>query len=396
MLRRRASKNGTDSIIRADDGSHVSDDKMHANGRRQLLSCGRFILITCLLSLLGLLLLAISGIDSTPSDFVDSRLGSSPIASSLSSVATKKDWSQCTQHNEQKTFPKQLPKLEKRDKVEPLWLPAYPTSLPGRSGSIYSSFLSALTGIDSASRNYYRSSKKLKRCHYLNNPNDTCISCEIVHPIVPCERPHPSAQSNNFGEVVLVALRNPITAFPAYQQEKAEKYHNAKGQVERSEWIAFRDQWVGNATHSPLFDEWKHFIMEWRGMDPYHVALYLPYEWWYDEAKGPALSEQLASVLQSQGLPVLYEGIDENNSNSPGELECIWHQKIREAMLAEETKLEDEGWYVPDYHEEQRNLIAAELDTFASEIHDGKPRPGDEQLIRILHEYRDSILYSNN
>ena len=397
MIRKRTHNASDIGVIDAHSIDHIDEehrDKNHAKRGHHLLSCGKFILLTCCLSLLGLLILAISDIDPEPSKFVRSLFGTSVTTSTKSSsfvpAAPRRDWSQCTTDGHEVPAKYKSPKLDAIDKVEPLWLPAYPTSLPGKNSVIYSNLLRAMTGIESASRNYYRSSKKLKRCHYLNTPSDVGVTCEIVHPIVPCERPHPSVQSPNFGKVVLVALRNPISAFPAYHQEKAERYHGAKGQVEKSEWIKFRDQFVGNTTHSPLFEEWKNFILEWRNMNPYHVAMYLPFEWWSDEVKGPALVVQLAKLLKREGLPVLYEDSNSSSSKNPTDLECLWRKEVDEA-IKEEVKKQVE-WYTPNYQPDLARFLAAKLEAFAKEISGGNPRPGDEELINILHEYRDSII----
>ena len=59
-------------------------------------------------------------------------------------------------------------------------------------------------------------------------------------------------------------LRNPLTVFPAYHQSKAEDFHGQKGQVEKSNWVGFRDEWAGKDGDSKMFNEWKNFIMEWR------------------------------------------------------------------------------------------------------------------------------------
>ncbi|KAL3783559.1 hypothetical protein ACHAWO_003265 [Cyclotella atomus] len=394
MMRKRTTNITRDISIDSQNPAHDYEIKPHPKRMRQLLSCGRFLLVTGLLSMFGLLLLAISGIDPAPSNFVSHKIESSSVPSTHASNAavTTQDWSQCAAY-----VPKSNARMKAANKTEPLWLPAYPTSLPGKTGgAIYSGFLSALTGIDSASRNYYRSSKKLKRCHYIDDPNDKGITCEIVHPIVPCERPHPSAQSANFGKVVLVAIRNPITAFPAYHQEKAEKYHNTNGQVDKSEWVTFRDQWVGNATHNPLFDEWKKFVVEWRDMSPYSVSLYLPHEWWPDEVKGLILIKQLTEVLKNEGLPVMFKTTTYTHPGKPSDLECMWYKKVRELMIAEEKNRIEEGWYTPDYQPEQRQLLAVELTKFAAQVSEGDSRPGDEQLLAILNEYRDSILSSKS
>ena len=290
------------------------------------------------------------------------------------SVSPQNDWSNCLQPQHNTTHPDVGPRGKKLN--NPLWLPAYPTSLPVG----YSNFLTALTGLSSASKNYYRQSKTLKRCHSLNVKSGfDGVTCEIVHPIVPCQRPHPSAQSANFGNVVLVALRNPLTAFPSYQQEKAEKYHNLKTQVTKQEWITFRDKYVGNSTHSPLFEEWKEFILEWRNMDPYHVAMYLPYEEWVDETKSLELVTNFSRVLSEEGFPI-------QNRN---DLVCLWYKNIFQSAVVEKKKHVDEGWYIPEYTAEQNELLASELRKFASEL--DHTRPGDEQLKGILTHYSESF-----
>jgi hypothetical protein len=288
----------------------------------------------------------------------------------------QRDWSHCPEVQSNNLY--SHADAGPNDQVKnPLWLPAYPTSLPEG----YSSFLAELTGLSSASKLYYRSSKTLKRCHNLNvKTGYDGVTCEIVHPIVPCQRPNPSAQAANFGNVVLVAIRNPLTAFPSYQQEKAEKYHNAKGQVTKEEWISFRDQYVGNATHSHLFQEWKEFILEWRNMKPYHVAMYLPHEEWVDETKGVELVTKFAKVLSEEGFPTQYTDDD---------IACLWHKNILQPAMLKKKKHVDEGRYSPEYTAEQKELLAAELRKFASEL--DNTLPGDEQLKDILTRYSEDF-----
>ena len=211
--------------------------------------------------------------------------------------------------------------------------------------------------------------------------------------IVPALRPHPSSQADNFGNVVLLALRNPLTAFPAYHQSKAEMYHGQIGQVEEGEWIQFRDQYVGNDTDSHLFNEWKNFIMEWRDMTPYHVGGYLPYEHWIDEAKGPVLVRKLSRILESEGFPILYNNTDEA-SDVGSDLECLWHKHILAPTLEDDKKRV--GWYVPKFTIEQKDAMVDGLNQFASEIekaqeNNNMTRPGDKNLIAILREYIEII-----
>ena len=306
----------------------------------------------------------------------EANLASKDVAAAASS--TPIDWSRCLEAQPKLNTTNVDVAAGPRDKVKnPLWLPEYPTSLPEG----YSSFLTELTGLSSASKLYYRSSKTLKRCHNLNIKSGfDGVTCEIVHPIVPCNRPSPSAQAANFGNVVLVALRNPLTAFPSYHQEKAEKYHGAKEQVKMEEWISFRDQYVGNSTHSPLFQEWKEFILEWRNMEPYHVAMYLGHEEWADETKGVELVKKFAQVLSEEGFPIQHHGDD---------LECLWYKNILQPTLKKKKKHEEEGRYTPDYTVGQKDFLEAELRKFESELDNS--RPGDGQLRDILTSYIEDL-----
>lgn len=302
---------------------------------------------------------------------------------------TPKDWSDCSAN------PAPNKSSERSGKLgEPLWLPAYPTSLPGVSGfanpglsgnaKIYEQFISRLTGFKSGANNYYRSHKKLKKCHS-TEPNDPGVTCEIVHPLITT---NPWAQSKKFGKEVLIALRNPLSAFPAYHQDKAFKYHGAKGQVSREEWRKFRDEYVADSSDATkLFAEWKKYVLEWRSMDPYRVAMYLPYERWHNENTGPELVLEFSRALERGGFPVLFEG---------RELECLWYETVYKALLKEKEKCDKDGWYVPDYTNEQREMLADQLETFAKEIEsemnvEGKRRNGDEELVAILREYKEDI-----
>ena len=86
----------------------------------------------------------------------------------------KLDWSHC------KTKPptqKAKPTIDK--KVEPLWLPAYPTSIPMLH---YSELVEALTGVENGHKTYYRTSPTLKRCHILGRDVKVgAVTCESVH-----------------------------------------------------------------------------------------------------------------------------------------------------------------------------------------------------------------------
>ena len=88
---------------------------------------------------------------------------------------TSRDWSGCA-------VAKKPPSVV-AERVEPLWLPAYPTALPDKG---YAAFLEALTGVPQAAKSYYRSSPKLRRCHYKGSDAKVQgITCEIVHRAYP-------------------------------------------------------------------------------------------------------------------------------------------------------------------------------------------------------------------
>ncbi|KAL7538610.1 hypothetical protein ACHAXR_008682 [Thalassiosira sp. AJA248-18] len=303
-------------------------------------------------------------------------------------VTNENDWSHCTTNPPQPTLKAAIDK-----RVEPMWLPSYPSSLP----LTYPDFITALTGVTKGAKSYYRSSPQLKRCHYSNsNYKIDAVTCEIVHPIVPCKRPSPSSQSNSFGSKVLLSLRNPLTAFFSHYQMKQEAYHGQQGQVEKENWIKLRDQYVGNGTYSILFNEWEDFIWTWRDMDPYHMAEYLPYEYWTDEIKGPALVKRLSQIFRDEGYPALYNVTDVNDSKK---VECLWRTHFYEPLIAEEKKHTEQGWYVPEFTTEQMEYMASRLEAFADQIKEKQTidvaklgrRPGDDHLISILADYASSV-----
>lgn len=85
-----------------------------------------------------------------------------------------KDWSYCIEDP-----PKPAVYVEVDKRIEPLWLPAYPTSLPAVP---FADLITTLTGVKNGAKSYYRTSPSLKRCHGTKrNSNVEAVTCEIVH-----------------------------------------------------------------------------------------------------------------------------------------------------------------------------------------------------------------------
>ena len=115
--------------------------------------------------------------------------------------------------------------------------------------------------------------------------------------------------------------------------------------------------------------------------------MYMPWEYWSNEVKGPALAKRLSLVLKQEGFPILYD-----------DAECLWLKHFYEPIIAEEHKHVEEGWYEPNYTLAQLEVIASELEKFVGEIkvkwgnkdEGNGMRPGDDHLVEILIGYASS------
>lgn len=176
-------------------GSPFADDekKYHGRRRRRYISAGKLFIMLIQLSLLAGICLGImrrhrwgsSTVESTTSSTNNNSTQSQ--AESTSETAKAKvnpsnsspkklqlDWSHCKEPLAKKDY---FQLAEK--KVEPLWLPAYPTALPMEP---YSNLITALTGVQNGAKTYYRQSPALRRCHYKQSSAKVqSVTCEIVH-----------------------------------------------------------------------------------------------------------------------------------------------------------------------------------------------------------------------
>ena len=94
-------------------------------------------------------------------------------------------------------------------------------------------------------------------------------------------------------------------------------------------------------------------------MEPYYVGGYLPFEYWSDAAKGPELVGKLSTILREEGFSVLYNDTDEA-SNVCSDVECLWYRLIFIPMLEDEKRRTE--WYGPKFTDEQKDIIALEIE----------------------------------
>ena len=219
--------------------------------------------------------------------------------------------------------------------------------------------ISLLTG-GLASRNWHNGRANLKHCIADAGGTAACIN---GHPNVPIA---PERQTRSYDARVLLGIRNPFTDFTANHNEKARKYHGAKGQVAENGWRGVRDVWFNASVTG-----WINTISTWKNMSYYKIGTYVPYEHWLDPDRGPAVIQQISDTLREAGFSVA----------PPQEIPCIWYQSTKGKYVAEKQFFK----YVPGYTVEQRDYALAKLGTFMEETVD------DPVLLSILKEYYADI-----
>ena len=248
----------------------------------------------------------------------------------------------------------------------PIWMPSFPASgaaSASKKGDLLKPIIDKLTGWTAGSKNYHMSIKnKLKRCHAVNTPTAVCTN---GHPMTGVG---PQKQTSNFHRKVIMVLRNFYTAYPAFMQDKAFAYHDAKEQVAKEEWKSSRDEWAKSS-----FEAWKNFFVEWKGMnDYYEIGMYVVYEKLMDPDAGIAVVERLAEQLRQAGLEIA----------PADQIPCIWYQSVD----PEYRRLESFYTYQPGYTLEQKEHFITEMEKLIQEMNDK-----DEELNLILEEYLEEV-----
>jgi len=256
------------------------------------------------------------------------------------------------------------PKAQSEWKTKPIWLPTYPTSL---EESTHKSIIQKLTGLAHGGKSYYASSKGSLRACFGATETATCSN---IHPMVDMAG-GPDKKMDKFYPEYIMAIRNPLTAIPAFLNEKQIKYHGVKGQMMEEDWRKNRDVYIIS-----LVEEWKSVLAAWKKDSSYKTGMYLVHEDLYDVDKGPAALERLSNILRAAGFNV-----------APKEdIPCIWFNAIGEDRLQQNRERKYEyNDYIPGYTKAQQRLL---LNTLSNLIDEYKE---DEELTSILQTYTKII-----
>lgn len=241
--------------------------------------------------------------------------------------------------------------------TKPFWFPNFPSSAVAMKDMVESMLGGGIV------RNFYT-----KKC----KPYEKTILCDQIHPIVPIS-PLPEAPDRlkEFHASIIVPIRNPMTAHPAYHQNKAELYHHAEGQVSEESWRQTRDAWYNGTFH-----QWEDLIDTWKVM-PYGVSMYVPFEHIIDPAKGPETVKRLFGVLKNAGFPakVTEESIP-----------CVWYQAVgKDRLVTHHEHGYEYTDYLPGFTQEQKQFYMEAFERLIRKYSD------DKELVEILKEYRDDV-----
>jgi hypothetical protein len=257
--------------------------------------------------------------------------------------------------------PKMNPSFVKPSK--PVWVAGY----PGSGFDLMAPLAAAITGLTSMDVYTHHSCVN----DDIIDPSIPPIAACISHwPMVPKDSPATLAVN---GEVYyarsIFMIRNPAEAIPSYHTRwwNAQKRNDLsnKQQAPEEDWKSWRDDRFSN--HLEL---WKRSLIEWqRGVPAAGVkgiALYLEYNDLIDREKGPQLSEELAKVFQSAGIPVSDNAF------------CLWHRIYDNAKLPKQ--------YYPSFTNAQKKELLDTLEDVITHYQFTEP-----QLVEILSRYKGQI-----
>jgi hypothetical protein len=253
--------------------------------------------------------------------------------------------------------------------TKPLWFPSYPSAI---DDNIIKALVSRMTGLAAGAKSFYASSKKmgLRQCF---GKTETA-ACMLVHPMIEM-KPGPEGKTTVFSPPLIFVMRNPVTVFPAFLNNKRIKYAKLPGQQPINEWRKLRD----DALPGSLWDGYKAQYLKWLSYtnEHYTEGMFLAYEHLMDEKRGPKIIEQLASILSEAGFPTVPKE----------EMSCLWYQTIGKEGLEHYYKYFYEfDDYLPSITEPQQAYLVKELSTWIEES-----KEKSAVLSSLLTEYRDTI-----
>lgn len=265
------------------------------------------------------------------------------------------------------------PKHHKNDdSIRPIFFNTFPATFPHETSQ---QLISLLTNQPHGMKSYYVSRKgKLKYCI---GETLTAI-CENVHPIIEMHDVDKWYQGQDFYGKYIVALRNPLHAFPALVYDKLKKYHDLEGHMPETSWIKNRDDFLEVA----FWKDWKSIINAWR-QTKFHLGMYLVYEDIFSEQRGPQTLKKLALFLQQAGfeIPVLRSKI---TGTIDEKMQCLWSKLEIPSGGAHDYSDWD---YKPGYTNDQLSFLTKSMGEFISEINE----VDDIVLEDILQRYHDEI-----
>ncbi|MGK3752939.1 MAG: hypothetical protein ACI8RD_005246 [Bacillariaceae sp.] len=225
---------------------------------------------------------------------------------------------------------------------------------------------------------YIAMRNRLKRCQGISET----IGCTNGHPMVPTNAvDHPK----NFRPEVIVTIRNPATAIPAFFTYKNIAYHKATKQCSEDSWNNLRDDYF-ELTLESYFD----ILKFWRGTSSnnnnndkqeqqqhYRTVMYVPFEDMVtsDIIKGTTIIRNLSNVLSSGTITTTGKTTKTNNdskkngyfetTSSQDIIECIWYRTAKNEWKRQQQIIGD---YIPSYTTVQKDMMIKNLTLFANEI----------------------------
>jgi len=273
------------------------------------------------------------------------------------------------------------------------WLPSFPgsgASNPSKKGDLLKQFIELISIGDNHNNKYGKPVKdyhmsmrnKLRRCQGISET----IGCTNGHPMVPLKS---LDQTKIFRPEVIIAIRNPATALPAFFTYKNIAYHKGSKQYSEDEWNSLRD-----SSFESILRSYFEIIKFWRGAYNenynnndkkkyyYRTVIYVPFEdiVTTDIIKGTAVVRNLTNVLRSGSTTGTIKttnvnGNDNGNNSknndyfetttSEDDIECIWYRTAKNEWERQQQIIGD---YIPSYTTQQQKMMVQNLTLFANEI----------------------------